>query len=108
MTLGGDGYLKTVLNANSGLIMDGKGSITMMLARRQADKYSVLKVFFRAYSYYLNANYAPSEDQRFEFIMLGSPQRHGVNYFYQRKRHSIPMEDTTTRFIMMLFQIGAR
>ena len=86
MTLGGDGYLKTVLNANSGLIMDGKGSITMMLARRQADKYAGIEgTFSRAYSYYLNANYAPSEDQRFEFIMLGSPQRHGVNYFYQTK-----------------------
>ena len=82
--LGGDGYLKTVLNANSGLIMDGKGSITMMLSRRQADKYAGVEgTFTRAYSYYLNANYAPSEDQRFEFIMLGSPQRHGVNYFYQ-------------------------
>ena len=83
--LGGDGYLKTVLNANSGLIMDGKGSITMMLSRRQADKYAGVEgTFTRAYSYYLNANYAPSEDQRFEFIMLGSPQRHGVNYFYQK------------------------
>ncbi len=86
MTLGGDGYLKTVVNANSGLIMDGKGSVTMMLARRQADKYAGIEgTFSRAYSYYLNANYAPSDDQRFEFIMLGSPQRHGVNYFYQKK-----------------------
>ena len=66
--------------------MDGKGSVTMMLARRQADKYAGIEgTFSRAYSYYLNANYSPSEDQRFEFIMLGSPQRHGVNYFYQKK-----------------------
>ena len=57
MTLGGDGYLKTVVNANSGLIMDGKGSVTMMLARRQADKYAGIEgTFSRAYSYYLNAN----------------------------------------------------
>ena len=84
--LGGDGYLKTVVNANSGLILDGKGSVTMMLSRRQADKYAGIEgTFTRAYSYYLNANYSPSENQRFELIWLGSPQHHGVNYFYQKK-----------------------
>ena len=83
--MGGDGYNKFSVNANSGAILGGKGNVVLVLAKRFADQYAGREgTYSDATSYYLNGSYALNNQHRIEFITLGSPQRHG-HAFYNSK-----------------------
>ena len=83
--LGNGNHNKFTVKASTGLIMDGKASIMIGLGKRFADDYGGRDgTYSDATSYYLNGFYALNDKNRFEFITLGSPQRHG-HAFYNSK-----------------------
>jgi hypothetical protein len=83
--LGNGNHNKFTVKASTGLIMDGKASIMIGLGKRFADNYGGRDgTYSDATSYYLNGFYALNDKNRFEFITLGSPQRHG-HAFYNSK-----------------------
>jgi hypothetical protein len=83
--LGNGNHNKFTAKASTGLIMDGKASIMIGLGKRFADNYGGRDgTYSDATSYYLNGSYALNDKNRFEFITLGSPQRHG-HAFYNSK-----------------------
>ena len=83
--LGNGNHNKFTVKASTGLIMDGKASIMIGLGKRFADNYGGRDgTYSDATSYYLNGSYALNDKNRFEFITLGSPQRHG-HAFYNSK-----------------------
>ena len=80
--MGGDGYNKMSVKANSGLILGGKGNIVLAFAKRSAEKYAGRDgTYSEALSYYLNGTFTLNDKNRFEFITLGSPQRHGHAFY---------------------------
>jgi len=83
--LGNGNHNKFTVKANTGLIMGGKANLTVALGKRFADSYGGRDgTYSDATSYYLNGSYALNDKNRFEFITLGSPQRHG-HAFYSAK-----------------------
>ena len=83
--LGNGNHNKFIVKGSTGLIMDGKASIMIGLGKRFADNYGGRDgTYSDATSYYLNGSYALNDKNRFEFITLGSPQRHG-HAFYNSK-----------------------
>lgn len=83
--LGNGNHNKFTVKGSTGLIMDGKASIMIGLGKRFADSYGGRDgTYSDATSYYLNGSYALNDKNRFEFITLGSPQRHG-HAFYNSK-----------------------
>ena len=83
--LGNGNHNKFTAKASTGLIMNGKASIMIGLGKRFADNYGGRDgTYSDATSYYLNGSYALNDKNRFEFITLGSPQRHG-HAFYNSK-----------------------
>ena len=77
-------YSKTVVTANTGLLMDGKLAMMASASRRTADKLFAVGTYSDAWSYYFNASYSVNNDNRLEFIALGSPQFHGQNFWNNR------------------------
>ncbi|MBT3608562.1 MAG: TonB-dependent receptor [Candidatus Marinimicrobia bacterium] len=86
--LGNGNHNKVTAMASTGLIMDGKGSIMIALGKRYADNYGNKDgTYSDAASYYLNGSYALNDKNRFEFITLGSPQRHGHAFYNSRVKN---------------------
>ena len=77
-------YSKTAVTVNTGLMMDGKLAMMMSASRRTADKLFARGTYSDAWSYYFNASYSVNNDNRLEFIALGSPQFHGQNFWNNR------------------------
>ena len=77
-------YTKTAVTVNTGLMMDGKLAMMMSASRRTADKLFAIGTYSDAWSYYFNASYSINNDNRLEFIALGSPQFHGQNFWNNR------------------------
>ncbi len=77
-------YSKTAVTLNTGLLMDGKLAMMMSASRRTADKLFATGTYSDAWSYYFNASYSVNNDNRLEFIALGSPQFHGQNFWNNR------------------------
>ena len=77
-------YSKTAVTVNTGLLMDGKLAMMMSASRRTADKLFAVGTYSDAWSYYFNASYSINNDNRLEFIALGSPQFHGQNFWNNR------------------------
>ena len=77
-------YSKTAVTLNTGLMMDGKLAMMMSASRRTADKLFATGTYSDAWSYYFNASYSINNDNRLEFIALGSPQFHGQNFWNNR------------------------
>jgi len=79
--IGNDGFLKTTLNYNSGLIND-KLAVSGTIVRKTGDGL-IDKAWTDAWAYYFGASYALNEDHRLEFYALGAPQRHGQMRYKQ-------------------------
>ena len=77
-------YSKTAVTVNTGLLMDGKLAMMASASRRTADKLFAVGTYSDAWSYYFNASYSVNNDNRLEFIALGSPQFHGQNFWNNR------------------------
>ena len=77
-------YSKTAVTVNTGLLMDGKLAMMASASRRTADKLFARGTYSDAWSYYFNASYSVNNDNRLEFIALGSPQFHGQNFWNNR------------------------
>ena len=77
-------YSKTAVTVNTGLLMDDKLAIMASASRRTADKLFAKGTYSDAWSYYFNASYSVNNDNRLEFIALGSPQFHGQNFWNNR------------------------
>ena len=77
-------YSKTAVTVNTGLLMDGKLAIMASASRRTADRLFAVGTYSDAWSYYFNASYSVNNDNRLEFIALGSPQFHGQNFWNNR------------------------
>mgnify|MGYP005839680815 CR=1 FL=1 len=79
--VGNDGFLKTTLMGNTGLIND-KYALSAGLVRKIGDGY-VDKTWIDAWAYYFGASYNLNANNRLEFYALGAPQRHGQNLYKQ-------------------------
>jgi hypothetical protein len=77
-------YSKTAVTVNTGLMMDDKLAIMASASRRTADRLFAVGTYSDAWSYYFNASYSINNDNRLEFIALGSPQFHGQNFWNNR------------------------
>ena len=77
-------YSKTAVTLQTGLLMDDKLAIMASASRRTADKLFAHGTYSDAWSYYFNASYSISDNNRLEFIALGSPQFHGQNFWNNR------------------------
>ena len=78
---GVNGFLKTTINYNTGLIGD-KLALSGTIVRKTGDGL-IDGTWTDAWAYYAGASYAVSDDQRFELYAIGAPQRHGQNLYKQ-------------------------
>ncbi len=78
---GNDGFLKSTLIANSGLI-DGKYAVTGGVVRKTGDGL-IDKTWTDAWAYYFGASYNINKNNRLELYGMGAPQRHGQNSYKQ-------------------------
>ena len=79
--IGVNGFLKSTLNYNSGLIKD-KLALSGTIVRKTGDGL-IDGTWTDAWAYYFGGSYAVSDDQRFELYAIGAPQRHGQNLYKQ-------------------------
>ena len=79
--VGAGGFLKTMVNLNTGLIGD-KMAFSTTLVRKTGDGV-IDKTWTDAWAYYLGASYQMNETNRFELYAVGAPQRHGQNLYKQ-------------------------
>ena len=75
---------KTAVTINTGLMMDDKMTMVMAASRRTADRLFAEGTFTDAWSYYFNTSYSIDDNNRLEFVALGSPQVHGHNFWNNR------------------------
>ncbi len=78
---GNDGFLKSTLTANSGLI-DGKYALSAVVVRKTGDGI-IDATWTDAWAYYLGASWQMNKDNRLEVYAMGAPQRHGQNLYKQ-------------------------
>lgn len=79
--LGNDGFMKSTLMFNSGLI-DGKYAFNGAVVRKTGDGF-VDATWTDAWAYYFGASYQINSRNRLELYAMGAPQRHGQNLFKQ-------------------------
>ena len=79
---GAGGFIKSTVNYNSGLMMDGKLALSGTLVRKTGNGV-IDKTWTDAWAYYFGASYALNKDNRFELYAIGAPQRHGQNLYKQ-------------------------
>ncbi|MCR4440374.1 MAG: TonB-dependent receptor [bacterium] len=79
--VGNDGFLKSTLIANSGLIA-GKYAFSAGAVRKIGDGV-IDKTWTDAWAYYFGASWQVNPNNRLELYELGAPQRHGQNSFRQ-------------------------
>ncbi len=78
---GNDGFMKTSLFANSGLI-NNKFAISAGGVRKVGDGL-IDKTWIANWAYYFGAAWNINDNNRLEFYALGAPQRHGQNLYKQ-------------------------
>jgi len=78
---GVNGFLKTTINYNTGLIGD-KLALSGTVVRKTGDGL-IDGTWTDAWAYYVGGSYAVSDKQRFELYGIGAPQRHGQNLYKQ-------------------------
>ena len=79
-TVGNDGYLKTVLNYNTG-IMDGGHALSFVFSRTAGDGV-VDFTEFESYAYFLGYGWKSDDDKNnVQFIVTGAPQYHQQRYY---------------------------
>jgi len=78
---GNDGFLKATLSYHTGLIND-KFAVGATIVRKVGDGL-LDKAWTDAWAYYIGASYALNKAHRFEFYVVGAPQRHGQNLYKQ-------------------------
>lgn len=78
---GNDGFLKSTLIANSGLIA-GRYALSAGLVRKVGDGV-VDKTWTDAWAYYFGASWQINPNNRLELYALGAPQKHGQNAYRQ-------------------------
>jgi len=79
--IGNDGFMKSTLMANSGLI-DGKYAVSVGGVRKFGDGL-IDKTWTDAWAYYFGASYQVNPNNRLELYAIGAPQRHGQNLYMQ-------------------------
>lgn len=79
--MGNDGFLKSTLSFNSGLIND-KLAINGAIVKKVGDGI-IDYTWTDAWAYYFGASYQLSDADRLEFYAIGAPQRHGQNLYKQ-------------------------
>jgi len=79
--IGNDGFLKTTVNAATGLI-GNKYAISGTIVRKLGDG-TIDKTWTDAWAYYLGASYNINKNNRLEVYALGAPQRHGQSLYKQ-------------------------
>lgn len=79
--LGNDGFLKSTLAANSGLLKD-KYAFNALMVRKVGDGV-IDKTWTDAWAYYFGAAWNVNAKNRLEFYAIGAPQRHGQNSYMQ-------------------------
>lgn len=79
--VGNDGFMKTTVSANSGLIND-KYAASAAFVRKTGDGFAE-KTWTDAYAYFLGLSYLPLEDHKFDFYAVGAPQQHGQRSYKQ-------------------------
>lgn len=79
--VGNDGFLKSTLIANSGLI-DGKYAFTGGIVRKTGDGLYD-KTWTDAWAYYFGGSWQINPSNRLELYAIGAPQRHGQNSYMQ-------------------------
>ena len=77
-------YSKTAVTINTGLMMDGKLAMVASASKRTADRLFAVGTYTEAWSYYFNTSYSFNENNRLEFVALGSPQIHGQSFWNNR------------------------
>ena len=77
-------YSKTAVTINTGLLMDGKLAMVASASKRTADRLFAVGTYTEAWSYYFNTSYSFNENNRLEFVALGSPQIHGQSFWNNR------------------------
>ena len=78
---GYDGFLKTTLLLNTGMI-DDKYAFSGAIVRKLGDGL-MQGTWTDAWAYYFGASYNINKNNRLELYALGAPQRHGQNLFAQ-------------------------
>jgi len=78
---GNDGFLKSTFSAATGTI-DGKYSFMGTLVRKTGDGL-IDGTWTDAWAYYFGAAYQANKTNRFEFYLMGAPQRHGQLLYKQ-------------------------
>jgi iron complex outermembrane receptor protein len=79
---GDGGFLKTTVNYNTGLLLNGKLALSGTIVRKTGDGI-IDGTWTDAWAYYFGGSYAVSDKQRFELYAIGAPQRHGQNLYKQ-------------------------
>lgn len=79
--VGNDGFLKTTVTANSGLINE-KLSFNGLVVRKTGDGL-IDATWTDAWAYYFGASYNINPNNRIELYAIGAPQRHGQNSYKQ-------------------------
>ena len=78
---GNDGFLKSTVSANSGLIND-KFALSGTIVRKVGDGV-IDKTWTDAWAYYFGGSLILNKNNRLELYALGAPQRHGQNLYKQ-------------------------
>ncbi len=79
--VGSEGFLKTTLVFNTGLI-NNKFAFSGALVRKLGNGV-IDRTWTDAWAYYFGASYNINENNRLELYALGAPQRHGQNLYKQ-------------------------
>ncbi len=79
--VGNDGFFKTTVGVNSGLI-DNKFAFNALVVKKTGDGY-VDATWTNAWAYYFGASWDINKNNRLELYALGAPQRHGQNLYKQ-------------------------
>lgn len=74
-------FKKTTMTVNSGML-DNKLAFNGTLVRKTGDGFGQGN-YTDAWAYYFGSSYTPSAKDRFEFYVIGAPQRHGQNLYKQ-------------------------
>ncbi|MEL1226160.1 MAG: TonB-dependent receptor [Candidatus Neomarinimicrobiota bacterium] len=75
---------KTAITLNAGTLLDGKMTLVAAASRRTADRLHMEGTYSKAWAYYFNSSYSFDDNNRLEFVALGSPQEHGQSYYNNR------------------------
>lgn len=73
--VGNDGFLKSTINANTGLMND-KFAASATFVRKTGDGFAD-KTWTDAYAYFLGLSFLPHDKHKFDLFAVGAPQQHG-------------------------------